>query len=62
MEVLLAIKGSYHVGRIDSYSIAKNSEVFWLKCDDEIVVVAPNGQHSSPRCIVERVVDLVRNY
>jgi hypothetical protein len=41
--------------------IAKNSEIFWLECDDEVFVVAPDG-HSSPRCTLERFVDLVRNY
>ena len=40
--------------------IPKNSEVFWLECDDKIVVVAPDG-HSPPRCTLERAVDLVCN-
>ena len=40
--------------------ISENNEVFRLKCNDEIFVVAPNG-HSSPRRALERVVDLVRN-
>jgi hypothetical protein len=40
--------------------IPKNGEVFWLKYNNEILVVASNG-HSSPWRFLEGVADPVRN-